>query len=172
VTSNDETDAPEEVDMRAATRAFQRARSSGTDAKSARGRDSSKAGKRSRKKTGSTGSDPTLVGAALADLIAEQGWEENTSMAGLSERWPDIVGPEVAEHVQIESWSDGELVLRADSTAWATQVRLLTGTLLEQVRAAVGPGVVDKVQVNGPTAPSWKAGPRVVKGRGPRDTYG
>jgi predicted nucleic acid-binding Zn ribbon protein len=93
-------------------------------------------------------------------------------LAGLADRWAEIVGPEVAEHVQIESWAEGELVLRADSTAWATQVRLLSATLLEQVREAVGSGIVEKVQVNGPSAPSWRAGPRVVKGRGPRDTYG
>jgi predicted nucleic acid-binding Zn ribbon protein len=31
---------------------------------------------------------------------------------------------------------------------------------------------VTDLTVLGPTAPSWVKGPRHVKGRGPRDTYG
>jgi len=172
VTSSEESEEVPEVDLRAAARAFQRARASGAWVGPTESSNSSKSRQRGRKTNNYSGSDPTLVGSALTDFLAQQGWEENASLAGLAERWAQVVGPEVAEHVQIESWNDGELVLRADSTAWATQVRLLTGSLLDQVRASVGPGIVDKVQVKGPTAPSWKAGPRVVKGRGPRDTYG
>ena len=32
--------------------------------------------------------------------------------------------------------------------------------------------VVSEIRFVGPTAPSWKKGPRSVPGRGPRDTYG
>jgi predicted nucleic acid-binding Zn ribbon protein len=64
------------------------------------------------------------------------------------------------------------LVLRAESTSWATQVRLLMGTVRTAIDQAIGAGVVTKVTVKGPTAPSWKSGPRSVPGRGPRDTYG
>ena len=112
------------------------------------------------------------MSTALAEFLNHQGWEDDAARAGLFEHWREIVGEDVAEHVHVESWNDGQLVLRADSTAWATQVRLLTASLLEQVRAALGPDVVETVQVKGPQAPSWRAGPRVVKGRGPRDTYG
>ena len=116
--------------------------------------------------------DPTLMSTALAEFLSHQGWEDDAARAGLFEQWREIVGEDVAEHVHVESWNDGQLVLRADSTAWATQVRLLTASLLERVRATLGPDVVESVQVKGPQAPSWRAGPRVVKGRGPRDTYG
>jgi len=112
------------------------------------------------------------VGAALEQFLDEQGWDGPAAIAHLAESWPDIVGPEVAEHVQVESVTDGTLHLRADSTAWATQVRLLASTVLEQVGRSLGPDLVTRVEVKGPQAPSWKAGPRVVKGRGPRDTYG
>ncbi|EBV8528738.1 DUF721 domain-containing protein, partial [Streptococcus agalactiae] len=38
---------------------------------------------------------------------------------------------------------------------------------------ALGPGVVTRIEVAGPQAPSWRKGPRTVRGgRGPRDTYG
>ena len=41
-----------------------------------------------------------------------------------------IVGAEVAAHCLPEEFEAGRLTVRADSTAWATQVRLLAPTLL------------------------------------------
>ena len=173
MTSDDaHTPDSEASDLRAATRAFQRARSSGvSSAGTSSGRASKKRSKPSGTRAGKS-SDPTLMSTALTEFLSHQGWENDAARAGLFEHWREIVGEDVAEHVHVESWSDGQLVLRADSTAWATQVRLLTASLLERVRAALGPDVVESVHVKGPQAPSWRAGPRVVKGRGPRDTYG
>ena len=173
MTSDDaHTPDSEASDLRAATRAFQRARSSGvSSAGTSSGRASKKRSRPSGTRAGKS-SDPTLMSTALTEFLSHQGWENDAARAGLFEHWREIVGEDVAEHVHVESWSDGQLVLRADSTAWATQVRLLTASLLERVRAALGPDVVESVHVKGPQAPSWRAGPRVVKGRGPRDTYG
>lgn len=173
MTSDDaHTPDSEASDIRAATRAFQRARSSGvSSAGTSSGRASKKRSRPSGTRAGKS-SDPTLMSTALTEFLSHQGWENDAARAGLFEHWREIVGEDVAEHVHVESWSDGQLVLRADSTAWATQVRLLTASLLERVRAALGPDVVESVHVKGPQAPSWRAGPRVVKGRGPRDTYG
>jgi predicted nucleic acid-binding Zn ribbon protein len=70
------------------------------------------------------------------------------------------------------SLRDGQLTLQAESTAWATQLRLLAPKLLSILATEVGAGVVTKLSVHGPAAPSWKKGPRTVRGRGPRDTYG
>jgi predicted nucleic acid-binding Zn ribbon protein len=44
--------------------------------------------------------------------------------------------------------------------------------LLATIAAAVGDKVVTSLRITGPTAPSWRKGPRHVSGRGPRDTYG
>jgi predicted nucleic acid-binding Zn ribbon protein len=169
--SNDKSsDADETADhgassedaMRVAARALGRARASG--AKSSR--------RKQRGTRSGSSRDPELVGSAVEDFLAEQGWQGSAAMARLAESWADVVGPEVAAHVTVESWTDGELVLRADSTAWATQVRLLSDSLRRQVAQAVGEELVRTITVKGPDAPSWRAGPRVVKGRGPRDTYG
>lgn len=118
--------------------------------------------------------DPVSAGDALADLLAERGWEEQSAVAAVVGRWPELVGAELAGHVVPESFDPGEglLVLRADSTTWASAVRAQLGALIERVREDVGPGVVRSVRVLGPAAPSWVHGPRRVKGRGPRDTYG
>lgn len=116
--------------------------------------------------------DPQPVGQALEDLLAQRGWQDDSAIAVLMTRWPQIVGDDLASHVVPVSFEDGVLTLQAESTAWATQVRLLLPDLQRVVDGEVGRGVVTSLRVVGPAAPSWSKGPRRVKGRGPRDTYG
>ncbi|WP_328331504.1 DciA family protein [Kribbella sp. NBC_00382] len=117
--------------------------------------------------------DPQLLTNTLGRLMREQGWEVDVAVHGVMARWPSIVGPEMASHCQPESYTDTELTVRTDSTAWATQVRLLAPDLVRRLNAELGDGTVTRVKVEGPNAPSWRKGPRTVRGgRGPRDTYG
>ena len=86
---------------------------------------------------------------------------------------PTWSAPEVGAHSQAESFADGKLVVRTDSTAWATQLRLLAPTVVRRLNEDLGHGTVVVIEVLGPHAPSWKHGSRTVRdGRGPRDTYG
>ena len=71
-----------------------------------------------------------------------------------------------------QSLRDGVLTVSAESTAWATQLRMVQAQLLAKIAAAVGDGVVTSLKIQGPVAPSWRKGNRSVPGRGPRDTYG
>ena len=121
---------------------------------------------------GADARDPARLGASLDDLVREQHWEVTVRSAGLSARWEQIVGSEIASHCRPERLTEGELTCVAESTAWATQIRLLNRQILERIAAAVGPGVVKSLRVHGPTAPDWRHGPLRVRGRGPRDTYG
>jgi UPF0232 protein MLBr00004 len=41
-----------------------------------------------------------------------------------------------------------------------------------RIAEEVGSGVVEQLIILGPVAPSWKKGPYVVRGRGPRADYG
>jgi predicted nucleic acid-binding Zn ribbon protein len=117
--------------------------------------------------------DPQLLGDSLGRLVAERGWQEAVSVGGVMGRWDSVVGSDIAAHCRPETFEAGVLTVRADSTAWATQVRLLGGTLLTRLADEVGEGTVTKVVVRGPTGPSWRRGPRVAPGsQGPRDTYG
>ena len=116
--------------------------------------------------------DPLPIGDAVGELVSERGWTRERAAAQVTAQWPQIVGPDLAGHVVPESFADGVLTLRAESTAWATQVRYLLPTLRTAIDGAVGQAVVSDIRILGPQAPSWKTGPRHVKGRGPRDTYG
>ena len=54
---------------------------------------------------------------------------------GVFSRWEAIVGPEIGQHVRPESFADGRLVVRTDSTAWATQMKLLAADVVAQAFA-------------------------------------
>lgn len=128
--------------------------------------------RRGRPGTFSDARDPQPVGVAVERLIEDQGWQRESTVAVLMADWSQVVGPGLADHLQPLSFADGELVCQAESTAWATQVRLLLPQLHRMIDDRVGRGVVSRIRIQGPPAPNWGAGQRRVPGRGPRDTYG
>jgi predicted nucleic acid-binding Zn ribbon protein len=117
--------------------------------------------------------DPQLLDSTIGRLISEQGWDTDVRVHGVFSRWEHLVGRDVAAHVRPESFTDGRLGVRTDSTAWATQMRLLAPVVVRRLNAELGDGTVTVIDVVGPTGPSWRKGRRSVRdGRGPRDTYG
>ncbi|MGQ0575953.1 MAG: DciA family protein [Pseudonocardia sp.] len=116
--------------------------------------------------------DPQPFGRLVSRVAMDRGWSSRLTDATVMGRWPQLAGPEIADHCTPVSLRDGELVLQAESTAWATQLRQLQRQILAKLARAVGDGVVRRVKVVGPSGPSWRHGPRTVRGRGPRDTYG
>lgn len=117
--------------------------------------------------------DPQLLGAMVDKLVGDLGWELELRVRGVFARWPELVGEEVAAHSTPETFADGRLVVRTDSTAWATQLKLLAPAVLRRLNEDLGEGTVTVVEVLGPHGPSWKKGRLSSRdGRGPRDTYG
>ena len=117
--------------------------------------------------------DPQLLDSTLSRLVDDHGWDLDLRVHGVFGRWAELVGDEVAQHCTPESFADGRLVVRTDSTAWATQLRLLAPTVVRRLNEELGHGTVTVIDVQGPHLPTWKKGPRSVRdGRGPRDTYG
>ena len=130
-------------------------------------------GANTRSGSGPDARDPQGVASVINRLVADRGWSEPVAVGGVLGRWDEVVGPEIAAHCRPVSFEESVLTVSADSSAWATQVRLLVPTLLRRLEEEVGPGTVQRVVVRGPAAPSWKKGPRVAPGsQGPRDTYG
>jgi predicted nucleic acid-binding Zn ribbon protein len=117
--------------------------------------------------------DPQPLGAAVERLVDSKGWTTEVNVRSLLARWAALVGPVNAAHSQPESYTDTVLTVRTDSTAWATQLRLMAPQLVAMLNGALGDGTVTRVTVKGPDGPSWKKGRLSVRdGRGPRDTYG
>jgi predicted nucleic acid-binding Zn ribbon protein len=116
--------------------------------------------------------DPQTFGDELAKLVKARGWQRPAAEATVFGAWERVVGPDIAKHSRPIKLDDGELTVEAESTAWATQLRLLAASLLQRIAKEVGHNVVRKLHIHGPAAPSWSRGARRVRGRGPRDTYG
>jgi len=117
--------------------------------------------------------DPQRLSDVLSALLAERGWATPVTEARLFADWAGLVGEDIATHCEPVSLRDGELRVAAQSTAWATQLRLMAPNILAALRAELGPDVVHRLHVTGPVGPTWKHGPRSMhSGRGPRDTYG
>jgi predicted nucleic acid-binding Zn ribbon protein len=116
--------------------------------------------------------DPQSLDSTLGRFVTEQGWSTELRVHGVFGRWATIVGDEVASHALPETFADGRLTVRTDSTAWATQIKLLAPDLVRRLNDVLGDGTVEVVDVRGPDAPNWVRGRYRVKGRGPRDTYG
>jgi predicted nucleic acid-binding Zn ribbon protein len=108
----------------------------------------------------------------MRSWVKAAGAGADLTKATLFGRWEQIVGADVAGRCTPVALVESELTVQAESTAWATQIRLLAPTLLARLAEELGAGVVRAVTVRGPSAPSWKKGLLAVRGRGPRDTYG
>ena len=117
--------------------------------------------------------DPSTISDLLGEVVRNQGWAEKLDDQRIFTDWARIVGPEVAQHAEIEGFEDSIVHVRASSTAWATQLKLLAARIVAKLNEALGDGTVTRLDVRGPQAPSWKSGARSIRGaRGPRDTYG
>jgi predicted nucleic acid-binding Zn ribbon protein len=116
--------------------------------------------------------DPQPLTAALDGLIGDQGWALAAATGSVFGRWAEIVGADLAAHTKPDAFADGELAVTADSTAWATQVRLLAPMLVKRLNAELGDGSVRRVKVRGPAGPRQRGGWRVPGSKGPGDTYG
>jgi len=116
--------------------------------------------------------DPQPLGRVTQDLAKQRGWSTRVAEGTVLGQWAAVVGHQIAEHATATGLNDGVLTVAAESTAWATQLRMIQAQLLAKIAAAVGHGVVTSLKITGPTAPSWRKGARHIAGRGPRDTYG
>lgn len=103
--------------------------------------------------SGRTGSGPDRGGApsALSELLSQwvdrRGWHESLHDSQIHQRWLEIAGDEVAAHAEPVRLRGGVLVVRAQSGAWATQLRYLAPRLLERAQQVLGSDRVHRVQV-------------------------
>ncbi len=118
--------------------------------------------------------DPKTVASVLEDFMMQSEFSGPIAVGTLAARWTQIVGEEIAAHVSMGEFDleTKTLNLITDSTAWATQMRMLVPTILKKIAEEIGSGQVIDLSINGPKGPSWKHGNWRVPGRGPRDTYG
>lgn len=119
-----------------------------------------------------TGRDPRAMSENVQALLHRMGWTEHIEVASVTARWREVIGDKIADHCDPVSFDEGILTLRASSSAWATQMQLMSGQVRHRLNEEFGREVVKELRFIGPSDKNWVRGPRRVKGRGPRDTYG
>ena len=98
--------------------------------------------------------DPVALSAGIGDLVNERGWQRQSAVGSVTGRWREIVGDDIASHVTPEAFEEttGQLVVRADSSMWATQITLLVPQILVKLDTEIGVGVVKEIHVEGAQA--------------------
>ncbi len=142
-----------------------------------RGATSKDARARTKREPGSSapfgvGRDPRGIAEVVDALTARLGWNSSLARSELLDSWADLVGEETATHSTPAGIDEGVLTISCDSTAWATQLRLMRSQIVSRIVERYPDAGIESLRFNGPGVPSWKRGPRSVPGRGPRDTYG
>jgi predicted nucleic acid-binding Zn ribbon protein len=94
--------------------------------------------------------DPVRLAKSLDDVVRSlQGGTPGgaaPAIGGVFGRWGEIVGDTVAAHVQPVRLDGGRLVVEVSDPTWATQIRLLAGTVCARINDVTGT-VVDAVDV-------------------------
>lgn len=93
------------------------------------------------------GGAPNSLSKVLSEWIDHRGWHERLRDSQIHQQWPEIAGDEIAAHAEPVRLRGGVLVVRAQSGAWATQLRYLTPRLLERAQTVLGTDRVNRVQV-------------------------
>lgn len=105
------------------------------------------------------------VGTRLGDLLdgagARFGMDQTRRIGVVWRKWREIVGPEVAAHAQPSSLRKGVLRVRADSPAWANEIKYLGEEIRSRANEVAGSDVVSEVRLwvgtrdrEGPSPPS------------------
>jgi predicted nucleic acid-binding Zn ribbon protein len=128
--------------------------------------------KKNKSKPFDQGRQPKSIASTMDGLIQSFGWENKLSEGELFANWRELVGDKEAENSFPEDLSKGVLTIRCKSTAWATQLRIMSADILVKINAKLPALEIKELRFIGPQAPSFKRGLRSVPGRGPRDTFG
>ncbi|MFH9090504.1 DciA family protein [Streptomyces sp. NPDC017673] len=111
------------------------------------------------------GREPAGFAAVLQGLMADRAWELPAAGGSILDRWPDIaaaVAPQLPHHVAAVAFhpETGQLDLRPDSSAYATQLRLITARIVATTNSTVGTDAVRAVRVLPPgAAPAPRTAP-------------
>lgn len=93
------------------------------------------------------GGAPSALSELLSQWIDDRGWHEPLHDSQVHQRWLEIAGEDVAAHADPVRLRGGVLVVRAQSGAWATQLRYLAPRLLERAQQVLGTERVHRVQI-------------------------
>lgn len=101
---------------------------------------------------GKPGRDPAGLASVLGDIAKNGVWIRNMKLAQLRNHWDQVVGEGIALHSVVASFADGVLIIRAESTVWATQLTYLIPQLTDTIRQRMAGLDIRQIKVTGPAS--------------------
>jgi hypothetical protein len=92
------------------------------------------------------GSNDRSIGEAARGLLGRLDRGGNLERARAVAAWQEVAGPEVARHAVGHAMRDGELVVYADSPAWASELAAMSEQYRTAVNEALGKEVVGSIR--------------------------
>jgi predicted nucleic acid-binding Zn ribbon protein len=91
------------------------------------------------------GPAPAALPDVLDRVLAGLGAPSVDAVVALHERWPDVVGEELAGHAKPVAIERGKLSITVDNPAWANHLRWSEAEVLERCARVLGAGVVTSI---------------------------
>jgi len=81
----------------------------------------------------------------LGSLISQKRWRRGITEADLFLRWPELVGPKIAEHTEPVKLMRNRLEVLCDHDVWRTELQFMKPELLKSIAEKIGEGVVKDI---------------------------
>lgn len=91
--------------------------------------------------------DPEPVAGAVDRVMRNLGSSTPKQVRSVFDRWPELVGEQVALKATPVSLRDGVLAVAVDDPAWATQLRYLEQQIVAQLQAELGDGEIERIEI-------------------------
>lgn len=108
---------------------------------------------------GKPGRDPNAFFGVLENFASTNRWNKQLSIAKLRSSWGSVVGTNIAQHCEISQIVNDVLIIRAQSTVWATQLSYLLPQLKKKINQNLSDIEIKEIKVIGPTTTglgAWK----------------
>ena len=90
---------------------------------------------------------PVTVREALQSYLSRTGLERRLAQAQVVPEWPRLVGPQIAAVTEPESvTADGTLFVRVATSAWMTELQLMTPEIMARLNAGRGAGRIKTIR--------------------------
>lgn len=90
--------------------------------------------------------EPTSLIDSMRSVLRRLKMDEGTSVGSVFQSWDDVVGADLAQHIQPIKLDGGVLVVEASDAAWATQFRFLEKDVRLRLQERTG-SAVDSIVV-------------------------
>ncbi len=93
------------------------------------------------------GDPPQPLAVGLDRVMAALGAPPVSTVTSVLDQWSEVVGPAIAGASEAVALEGHTLVVKVADGGWASQLRWMERDLLAKLAAAVGDGVVERLEV-------------------------